>query len=218
MALPDTGSSRTTILRGLLDKANIKYNTCGRELIVTANSYSLGCVGNVILDIQIDRGKRLAIDALVADNLSSDCLIAWKDMQRAGLISPLFPAKVHLTKVAPAVIDRRVSFGPCLKPNLATTVHKAERPVRQRLEPHLAQTHIAAQTALRPINNCLESHMAPEVANTAHLPISPTLEPHLAKRTADTDSSAGQPIHPCLKQSLVKDTLESLLLEFKDVF
>jgi hypothetical protein len=80
---------------------------------MTANSSSLGCVGNVILNIQIDRGKRLAIDALVAENLSSNCLISWKDMQRAGLISPLFPAKVYLTKVAPSVIDRRVSFGPC---------------------------------------------------------------------------------------------------------
>jgi hypothetical protein len=124
---------------------------------VMANNSLLGCVGNVILDIQIDRGKRLAIDALVAENLSSNCLIAWKDMQRAGLIFPLFSAKVHLTKVAPAIIDRQVSFGPCLKPNLAMTEHKAKRTVRQRLEPHLAQTHVAAQTARRPINNCLRA-------------------------------------------------------------
>jgi hypothetical protein len=60
------------------------------------------------LDIQIDRGKHLIIDALVVDNLSSNCLIAWKDMQRAGIISPSFPAKVHLTKVAPAVVGSRV--------------------------------------------------------------------------------------------------------------
>jgi hypothetical protein len=102
MALPDTGTSRTIILQRLLDKAKIKYNTCGKELIVTANSSSLGCVGNVLLEIQIDRGKHLTIDALVVDNLSYNCLIAWKDMQRAGIISPSFPAKVHLTKVVPA--------------------------------------------------------------------------------------------------------------------
>jgi hypothetical protein len=48
-------------------------------------------------------------------------------------------------------------------------------------------------------------------------PISPALEPHSVKRSAVTASSAGQPICPCLEQSLVKDTLESLLLEFKDV-
>jgi hypothetical protein len=76
MALPDTGTSRTIILRRLLDKAKIKYNTCGKEPIVTANSSLLGCVGNVLLDIQIDRGKHLTIDALVVDNLSSNCLIA----------------------------------------------------------------------------------------------------------------------------------------------
>jgi hypothetical protein len=102
MALPDTGTSRTIILQRLLDKAEIKYNTCGKEPIVIANSSPLGGVGNVLLDIQIDRGKHLTIDALVVDNLSSNCLIAWKDMQRAGIISPSFPAEVHLTKVAPA--------------------------------------------------------------------------------------------------------------------
>jgi hypothetical protein len=70
VALPDTGTSRTNILQRLLDKAKIKYNVCGREPIVTANSSPLGCVGNVLLDIQIDRGKHLTIDASVVDNLS----------------------------------------------------------------------------------------------------------------------------------------------------
>jgi hypothetical protein len=98
MALPDTGTSRTILMRSLLDNANIKYNVGGKEPIITANSTSLGCVGNVLLDIQIDRGKHLTLDDLVVDNLLSSCLIAWKDMQRAGIISPLFPAKVHVTK------------------------------------------------------------------------------------------------------------------------
>ena len=75
-------------MKNVLDKANIKYDVEGKESIITANSTSLGCVGNVILDVQIDRGRRLTIDALVVDDLSSNCLIAWKDMQRAGIISP----------------------------------------------------------------------------------------------------------------------------------
>jgi hypothetical protein len=81
-------------------------------------------------------------------------------MQRAGLNSLLFPAKVHLTKVAPAVINRRVNLGPCLKPNIATKGN-----------------------------------------NMARSPISPALEPLSVKRTAETVSSAGQPICPRLKQS-----------------
>jgi hypothetical protein len=76
MALPDTGTSRTIIMQRLLDNANIKYN--------------IG--GNVLLDIQIYRGKHLTVDALVVDNLSSNCVIAWKDMQRAEIISPSSPA------------------------------------------------------------------------------------------------------------------------------
>jgi hypothetical protein len=98
MALPDTGTSRTIIMRRLLDNANINYDVGGKEPIITANSTSLGCVGNVLLDVQIDRGKHLTIDALVVDDLSSRCLIAWKDMQRAGIISPSYPARVHVTK------------------------------------------------------------------------------------------------------------------------
>jgi hypothetical protein len=58
-------------------------------------------VGNVLLDVQIDRGKRLTIDVLVVDDLSSNCLIAWKDMQRAGIISSSFPAKAHVTCTVP---------------------------------------------------------------------------------------------------------------------
>jgi hypothetical protein len=92
MALPDTGTSRTIIMQRLLDNANIKYNIGGKEPIITANSSTLGCVGNVLLDIQIYRGKHLTVDALVVDNLSSNCVIAWKDMQRAEIISPSSPA------------------------------------------------------------------------------------------------------------------------------
>jgi hypothetical protein len=91
--LPDTGTSRTIILKSLLDKAKIAYDPGGKENIIAANSSSLGCVGNVILDIHIDNGRKLKINALVVSHLSSNCLIAWKDMQKAGLISPKFPAK-----------------------------------------------------------------------------------------------------------------------------
>jgi hypothetical protein len=59
----------------------------------------LGCVGNIILDIHIDNGRKLKINALVVSHLLSNCLIAWKDMQKAGLISPKFPAKVHKIKM-----------------------------------------------------------------------------------------------------------------------
>ncbi len=90
-------------MKSLLDKANIKYDVEGKESIITANSTSLGCVGNVLLDVQIDRGRRLIIDALVVNDLSSNCLIAWKDMQRAGIISNSFPAKAHLTCTVPKI-------------------------------------------------------------------------------------------------------------------
>jgi hypothetical protein len=160
---------------------------------VTANSSPLGCVGNVILDIQIDKGKRLTIDALVAENLSSNCLIAWTDMQRARIISPSFPAKVHLTKVAPSVMDSRVKLSPpCLKPNMA-----------------MKEANMARLS---------EPNMATKGANMARPSIYPVFGPHSVKRAAVTASTDGQQVSPCLKQNLAKDTLESILLEFKDVF
>jgi hypothetical protein len=60
--------------------------------------------------------------------------------------------------------------------------------------------------------------MATKGANMARPPISPVLEPRTVKRASVTASTAGQPISPCLKQYLAKDPVESLLLEFKDVF
>jgi hypothetical protein len=83
----------------LLDSAKIAYDPGGKENIIAANSSLLGCIGNVILDIHIDNGKKLKIDALVVSHLSSNCLIDKTDMQIARLISPIFPAKVHQIKV-----------------------------------------------------------------------------------------------------------------------
>jgi hypothetical protein len=84
-ALPDTGTSRSIILKKLLDNEKIAYDPGGKENIIAANSSSLGCVGNVILDIHIDNGKKSKIDALVVSHLSSNCLKAWKDMQIADI-------------------------------------------------------------------------------------------------------------------------------------
>jgi hypothetical protein len=195
MALPDTGTSRTIILRHLLDKAKIKYNTGVKEPIVTANSSPLGCVGNVLLDIQIDRGKHLTIDALVVDNLSSNCLIAWKDMQRAGIISPSFPAKVHLTKVAPAVVGCRVdvmNMPLCALPNVeAKRVNVTDMP-----------------KCSVPSKKCV---------NMTNKSDSLVISPNMIKRTVMA-SAVDQSKGSCLKQNLTNDTVESLMKEFKDVF
>jgi hypothetical protein len=189
------GVSRKIILRCFLDKAKIKYNTCGKEPIVTANSSLFGCVGNVLLDIQIDRGKHLTVDALVVDNFSSNCLIAWKDMQRAGIISPSFPAKVHLTKVAPAVVDRRVNvtiMPLCALPNVeAKRVNVTDMP-----------------KCSVPSRKCV---------NMTNKSDSLVISPNMVKRTV-TASAVDQSKGSCLKQNLTNDTLDSLMKEFKDVF
>jgi hypothetical protein len=57
----------------------------GKENIIATNSSLLGCMGNVILDIHIDNGKKLKIEALVVSHASLNCLIAGKNMQKASL-------------------------------------------------------------------------------------------------------------------------------------
>jgi hypothetical protein len=156
----------------------------------------------------------LGIDALVAENLSSNCLIAWKDMQRAGIISPSFSAKVHLTKVAPTVINSRVNLSPpCAEPNMAINGANMARPsINPVLQPcKVKRTAVTASTAGQPIGPCLKQNLTKE-ASMARPSINPVLQPHMVKRTSVTASTAGQPIGPCLKQNLTKDTLDSLLL------
>jgi hypothetical protein len=176
MALPDTGTSRTIILRSLLDNAKIKYNTCGKEPIITANSSSLGCVGNVLLDIQIDRGKHLTIDALVVDDLSSNCLIAWKDMQRTGIISPLFPAKAHVTCTVPKIPDMGRK---CTVPKSPDMGRKCNIP---------KSSDISRKTVSMPVK--LNKHV---------------ISPNTVKQTV-TASTADQSKGLCLKPNLKVDT------------
>jgi hypothetical protein len=193
MALPDTGTSRTIILQRLLDKAKIKYNTCRKEPIVTTNSSPLGCVGNVLLYIQIDRGKRLTIDALVVENLSSNCLIAWKDMQRAGIISPSFSSKVHLTKVALA--DCRVDV---------------------KIMPLCALQDVEVKHVnMMDMPKC--SIPSRKCVNMTDKSDSLVISPNMVKRTV-TASAVDQSKGSCLKQNLTDDSLDSLMKEFKDVF
>lgn len=98
-ALPDTGTSRTIIRKSVLEAAGIGFDERGKESISAANGSSISCVGNVILDTQIDHGKKLLIDALVVSDLHSECLLAWKDLQRAGILHSNFPAMVNETRV-----------------------------------------------------------------------------------------------------------------------
>jgi hypothetical protein len=190
MALPDTGTSRTIILRRLLHKAKIKYNTCGREPIVTANSSPLGCVGNV-----------------------------------------LFPAKVHLTKVAPRVMHRRVKMSkPCTEPNAAikrvnmTNMQICAEPNAAIKRVNMTNMPICAEPngAIKRVNMtnmpiCAELNAIKRVNKTSKS-INPVLQQHTVKRKTVTASTAGQPLGPCLKQNLTNDTLDSLMKEFKDIF
>jgi hypothetical protein len=230
MALPDTGTSRLIIMRRLLDHANIKYKTGGKEPIITANSSLLGCVGNVLLDIQIERGKHLTVDALVVDNLSSNCLIAWKDMQRAGIISPSFPAKVHVTKSVlldvipevtrsevtrsttlcqvPRVKEFKRSMPLCAVPDC--TVPKGSDMSRKSTVPKCSDTSRKCT-----VPKC--SDMSRKFVNMTDKSNKRVKSPNMVKRTV-TASAVYQSKGSCLKPNLTDDTLDSLMKEFKDVF
>ena len=89
-ATPDTGTSRSCIRLSVLQRANLRFNPYGKENITTANGTGLDCRGNVLLEIKVGPHK-MVIDALVASNLHTECLISWDDLRRLGIISPSFP-------------------------------------------------------------------------------------------------------------------------------
>jgi hypothetical protein len=150
----------------------------------------------------------------VVDNLSSNCLIAWKDMQRAGIISPSFPAKVDLTKVAPALMHRRVNMSkPCTESNTAKkSVNVTNMPKCAEPNADIKRVNVTSM----PI--CAEPNVAIKRVNMTSKSINPVLQPRTVKRTTVAASTAGQPLGSCLKQNLTNDTLDSLMQEFKDVF
>jgi hypothetical protein len=178
------------------------------------------CVGNVLLDIQIDRGKHLTIDALVVNNLSSNCLIAWKDMQRAGIISPSFPAKVHLTRSMPL----------CALPDVKR-IKELTRLMQLCAVPDVNVKRVKELTRSMPL--CAVSDVKVKRVNVTNMPKcsvpsrkcvnvtvrsdSLVISPNMVKRTV-TASAVDQSKGSCLKQSLTDDKLDSLMKEFKDVF
>jgi hypothetical protein len=208
----------------LLDNAKIKYNTCGKEPIITANSSSLGCVGNVLLDIQ---GKHLTIYALVVANLSSNCLIAWKDMQRAGIISPSFPAKVHLTKLMLGVIPELTRSTTLCQVPKVTRVKEFTRSMPLCAVPDCTVPECSDRSRKCTVPKgsvesrkctvpkcCVKSRKYVNVTDKSDSLVTSL---NMVKRTV-TASAVDQSKSSCLKQNLTDDTLDSLMKEFKDVF
>jgi hypothetical protein len=144
----------------------------------------------------------LTIDALVVDNLSSNCLIAWKDMQRAEIISPSFPAKVHLTRSIPL----------CALPDVKVKrVHDLTRSMPVCAVPNVKVKRVNVTNMPKcsvPSRKCVNM-----TDRSDSLVISPNMEKRTVMASA-VDQSKGS----CLKQNLKDDTLDSLMKEFKDVF
>jgi hypothetical protein len=167
----------------------------------------------------------LTIDALVVDNLSSNCLIAWKDMQRDGIISPSFPAKVHLTKSVlldvipevtrsttlcrvPRVKEFTRSMPLCAVPDC--TVPKYSDTSRKCTVP---ESSVESRKCTVP--KCSDtSRKCVSVTDKSNKRV---IGPNTVKRTV-TASAVDQSKGSCLKQNLTDDTLDYLMKEFQDVF
>ena len=106
-ALPDTGTNRTIINEKVIRDANIPCIPSGKETISAAGGAPLGCVGNVLLGVKVEGGDEMWIDALVVSGLRAKCLLSWKDMQRAGIISEEFPAKVFNAETAATEVPNK---------------------------------------------------------------------------------------------------------------
>ena len=50
------------------------------------------CLGEILIHATTDAGVSSIINAIVVDNLSSEVLVSWHDLQALGIISQSFPA------------------------------------------------------------------------------------------------------------------------------
>jgi hypothetical protein len=102
---------------------------------------------------------------------------------------PSFPAKVHLTKVAPAVVHRQVKMSkPCTEPNRAIkSVNMTNMPICAEPNADIKRVNVTNM----PI--CAEPNAAIKRVNMTSKSINPVLQRRMVKRTTVTASTAGQP-------------------------
>jgi hypothetical protein len=149
------------------------------------------------------------------DNLSSNCLIAWKDMQRAGIISPSFPAKVHLTKVilADCRVSKQIMLADC---RVNKQIMLADCCVNKQIMPLCALLDVKVKRVnATDMPKC--SVPSSKCVNVTDRSDSLVISPNMVKQTV-TASAVDQSKGSCLKQNLTDDPLDSLMKEFKDVF
>ena len=90
-ATPDTGATRTVIDSKILDRYQINYDR-RPEPLYNASQTLMKCEGSIKLQVSIDQGPCVTIDALVSSDLNEEILISWPDMILLGVLSPDFPA------------------------------------------------------------------------------------------------------------------------------
>ena len=90
---PDTGATRTIISLSVLLRNRFHFRRSVATPLLAANNSPLQCEGEIKLTFTtLDQSKSVIVDALVVENLSSDVLVSWHDLQALGIISQSFPA------------------------------------------------------------------------------------------------------------------------------
>ena len=63
-----------------------------QPVLLAANNSPLTCLGEILIHATTDAGISAIFNAIVVDNLSSEVLVSWHDLQALGIISQTFPA------------------------------------------------------------------------------------------------------------------------------
>ena len=84
--LPDTGATITVISHDIAKSNGMTIKKANNERLLTADNNNMNVYGSTRFNI-----NGTWIRALVSKSLTEEILLGWRDMQRLGIISPVFP-------------------------------------------------------------------------------------------------------------------------------
>ena len=95
---PDTGATMTIIAKRVIDRHQVTTRPAHQKLRA-ANGRPMPVHGTVVMEVTA-MGRSATVEALVVEELSSDCLMSWHDLVALGVIPRTFPYQERCNTVA----------------------------------------------------------------------------------------------------------------------
>jgi transposase InsO family protein len=141
LAIPDTGCTQTLVNTKVLKRFNVPLQPT-RTKIFSATGNEMNCSGR----FQAHIGKHL-IDALASSDMSDDMLLSWHDLQRLGVLSEKFPARVRQLTTDTIIEKLQKDFPEVLSDSLGPDQVMSGKPMHIHLRDDTPITPLCLYTA-----------------------------------------------------------------------